>query len=338
MLRRATSLEWLLGATLTALQKLFPEVPPKVIKHFSDTTALYKLNGSHSPPTSLAQDPLKQYSDPSREGPQSRLEDLDQNYEFYSEVDLLGRSACAENWATYNHDQIPFDLTEETEGNGQLDHFYDNYWQTHSVSHDQYSDQYPRQWGCSGDQTLRRMDEECALQFPASKFGGRHSERGSGGPAQPEMSAIGYSDLQDYDHDGLFERRPLSYYAQQPTHASQFSVGFPDPLCHSEGFYMPRKSPETLRGGGITPFGRASGLLADSVFGFSKTQYSAQLCGHQDMVGPIRSTSERKRGAGSPEEEVASEGFMILPQMKRRKLTYEKVPGRSDGQTRLTFF
>ncbi|XP_036382768.1 protein shortage in chiasmata 1 ortholog [Megalops cyprinoides] len=52
MLRRAPGLKWLLGATHRELQDLLPEVPHKVIKLFSDTTALYKLDSSRSPPES----------------------------------------------------------------------------------------------------------------------------------------------------------------------------------------------------------------------------------------------------------------------------------------------
>ncbi|XP_077201413.1 protein shortage in chiasmata 1 ortholog isoform X2 [Paroedura picta] len=47
MLKKSLSLEWLLSATFDQLQELLPEVPEKVLKHFSDITSLYTLN----PPT-----------------------------------------------------------------------------------------------------------------------------------------------------------------------------------------------------------------------------------------------------------------------------------------------
>ncbi|XP_031425821.1 uncharacterized protein shoc1 isoform X1 [Clupea harengus] len=50
MLRRAPSLPWLLGASLTELQQLLPEVPQKVIKLFTDTTGLYALGSSAPQP------------------------------------------------------------------------------------------------------------------------------------------------------------------------------------------------------------------------------------------------------------------------------------------------
>ncbi|XP_060092515.1 protein shortage in chiasmata 1 ortholog [Heteronotia binoei] len=47
MLKKSLSLEWLLSATFDQLQELLPEVPEKVLKHFSDITSLYTIN----PPT-----------------------------------------------------------------------------------------------------------------------------------------------------------------------------------------------------------------------------------------------------------------------------------------------
>ncbi|XP_058879094.1 protein shortage in chiasmata 1 ortholog-like [Acipenser ruthenus] len=69
-----------------------------------------------------------------------------------------------------------------------------------------------------------------------------------------------------------------------------------------------------------------------------KSEYRSDVSRHPDFTRPFRSFSERKRGAVSSEGEENSERFSLLPQLKRRRLTYEKVPGRSDGQTRLTFF
>ncbi|KAM7019117.1 protein shortage in chiasmata 1 ortholog [Tautogolabrus adspersus] len=47
MLNRAPSFQWLLGASLSQLQELLPEVPHKVLKLFSDTTSLYTTTINH---------------------------------------------------------------------------------------------------------------------------------------------------------------------------------------------------------------------------------------------------------------------------------------------------
>ncbi|KAM9360190.1 protein shortage in chiasmata 1 ortholog [Symphorus nematophorus] len=52
MLKRAPSLQWLLGASLSQLKELLPEVPQKVLKLFSDTTSLYTLTRDPNQPES----------------------------------------------------------------------------------------------------------------------------------------------------------------------------------------------------------------------------------------------------------------------------------------------
>ncbi|XP_030423700.1 protein shortage in chiasmata 1 ortholog [Gopherus evgoodei] len=49
LLKKGSSLKWLLLATFDQLQELLPEVPEKVLKHFCDITSLYNLNSSTPP-------------------------------------------------------------------------------------------------------------------------------------------------------------------------------------------------------------------------------------------------------------------------------------------------
>ncbi|KAJ8006029.1 hypothetical protein DPEC_G00124010 [Dallia pectoralis] len=63
MLRRSPSFHWLLGASLSQLQALLPEVPLRVLKLFSDTTSLYKLTAS-SPETHTEFSHQKDYDGP----------------------------------------------------------------------------------------------------------------------------------------------------------------------------------------------------------------------------------------------------------------------------------
>ncbi|NXI37969.1 SHOC1 protein, partial [Galbula dea] len=46
MLKKGSSLNWLLLASFDQLQELLPQVPKKVLKHFSDTTSSYSLNAA----------------------------------------------------------------------------------------------------------------------------------------------------------------------------------------------------------------------------------------------------------------------------------------------------
>ncbi|XP_074850135.1 protein shortage in chiasmata 1 ortholog [Carettochelys insculpta] len=63
LLKKGSSLKWLLLATFDQLQELLPEVPEKVLKHFSDITSLYNVNYS-TPPKSPRQtiSPKEQWS------------------------------------------------------------------------------------------------------------------------------------------------------------------------------------------------------------------------------------------------------------------------------------
>ncbi|KAI1900171.1 hypothetical protein AGOR_G00047260 [Albula goreensis] len=76
----------------------------------------------------------------------------------------------------------------------------------------------------------------------------------------------------------------------------------------------------------VSPFG---GTVRHAVGG--PCEYRADAGASTEFSGCLR--PDRKRTLGSFEEMRAG-----LPQLKKGKLTYEKVPGRSDGQTRLTFF
>ncbi|XP_032068473.1 protein shortage in chiasmata 1 ortholog [Thamnophis elegans] len=51
MLKKSSSLEWLLAASFAELQELLPEVPEKVLKNFSDITSLYILKPLKRPGT-----------------------------------------------------------------------------------------------------------------------------------------------------------------------------------------------------------------------------------------------------------------------------------------------
>ncbi|XP_062399860.1 protein shortage in chiasmata 1 ortholog [Sardina pilchardus] len=107
MLKRAPSLRWLLGASLTELQQLLPEVPHKVIKLFTDTTGLYPL-GSPAPQPNPVPDPEPQ--------PQPQLPQM-------------GRTSAQDPWASavqpqashYSHSPQEEALFHKTSSAGQSD-------------------------------------------------------------------------------------------------------------------------------------------------------------------------------------------------------------------------
>ncbi|MGH0171827.1 UNVERIFIED_CONTAM: hypothetical protein FKN15_065493 [Acipenser sinensis] len=211
------------------------------------------------------------------------------------------------------------------------------------------------QWGLGGDdESIQNYsvdlwpekEESYDEQFAGSRPSGSHTERTSSGPAQA-VSTLYYSDSAGQTNtESYFERRPQHsqvYSAQQRTVSSQlmeepsFPSGYVGPESNGMPFYVSSQPADSLCLDSH-PFARATRSIADSVFAYQKSEYRSDVSRHPDFTRPFRSVSERKRGAVSSEGEENSERFSLLPQLKRRRLTYEKVPGRSDGQTRLTFF
>ncbi|KAK1174547.1 protein shortage in chiasmata 1 ortholog-like [Acipenser oxyrinchus oxyrinchus] len=357
MLKKASSLEWLLAATFNELQELLPEVPQKVIKLFSDTTALYKLNVSHSPPESLAEETSSDnflhsgHNNVGHEDFQPRLDFLEGN----SQQCLFERQPFLKNNLSY--DKGPFSGTEDTECRAQM------YQQRGRLYIDKASfitQSIPAasvrdQWGLGGDdESIQNYsvdlwpekEESYDEQFAGTRPRGSHTERTSSGPAQA-VSTLYYSDsARQTNTESYFERRPQHsqvYSAQQRTVSSQimeepsFPSGYVGPESNGMPLYVSKQPADSLCLDSH-PFARATRSIADSVFAYQKSEYRSDVSRHPDFTRPFRSVSERKRGAESSEGDETSERFSLLPQLKRRRLTYEKVPGRSDGQTRLTFF
>ncbi|XP_069043456.1 protein shortage in chiasmata 1 ortholog isoform X2 [Lepisosteus oculatus] len=344
MLRKAPSLDWLLGASFTELQELLPEVPHKVIKLFSDTTALYKMNVSHSPLESCGKATSREYSPcsgprpVSREDTQGWIEVLEKNQGMNSEHHPLSGSVSVENMAVYRKDHEPFPIPEETEGTVQLGHFRDL---SHPPLH-VHSAEGHWQLGRIKDSDLTSMGEYCGVHFNSKPAGHHHSNWTSGRPIQAEAFSPAYDKDLSFNMgpsiDCQFEREAVDYYCHQksnsPGEVSQFGVGFNEDPC----LFTSSVSAGMLQGSSISPFGHTPRVMADSVFSFIKTGYETDVSDNSDLLGPLRSTSDKKRRAGRADEKEAFSGYTLLPQLKRRKLTYEKVPGRIDGQTRLAFF
>ncbi|XP_067409589.1 protein shortage in chiasmata 1 ortholog [Emydura macquarii macquarii] len=101
LLKKGSSLKWLLLATYDQLQELLPEVPEKVLKHFSDITSLYNLNSS-TPPKSPKKtiSPQEQWSCFNMTFPQasfsksllSSIQRDDQNYRYSELLDNIQNS------------------------------------------------------------------------------------------------------------------------------------------------------------------------------------------------------------------------------------------------------
>ncbi|XP_028269790.1 protein shortage in chiasmata 1 ortholog [Parambassis ranga] len=301
MLSRARSLQWLLGASLSQLMELLPEVPHKVLKLFCDTTSLYSLTEDPNQPktpfaetnqhTSSTDMPWTQTKCELLNSPRPELLCSDHNASF-----LFGLENAEGSFAEHDLDSI----VQSGSSDFKLD--LTCFFNSPDI-------QLQKSW-TSSDQ----LGQEGKLPGWSSKAGamGRVVERMTNDWTQQSPP----DDYTSYLHttnspltlDSTFNYSPV---LQQPSSSPIFTQS----LVNSDP-----QHPLSLH---VT-----SGLPTWSQGGYDISSFSAANYGSRHWKG-----QERKR-SGEPAGLLGSE----LTPLKRGKLSYERVPGRSDGQTRLRLF
>ncbi|KAK5870833.1 hypothetical protein PBY51_003746 [Eleginops maclovinus] len=310
MLRKAPSVQWLLRASLSQLKELLPEVPQKVLKLFSDTTALY--TESQAVLTETTQHPSLPNSlwtttaDPELNDsePQPELFCSDGNSSFLFEAD---RSFCEPDTDSFQEGNTDFRLDVRA-----------------SFSTPEDLQRPQRSWTSSGQ--WREKDRE------EVKFSGWRSRTGAVGrvvgrvnyewtPKAPTILNIHTPGVQRKSPFKLDSPLSFSTVPQQPgngqmsTHSQVYSD-----LQHPDNYGLNPPAEVTLWGQGQ----RSNNFLSDS----RDTTMISTSYGTRCWIG-----QERKRRG-----EAAGLIETVMTPLKRGRLSYEKVPGRSDGQTRLTLF
>ncbi|XP_019907735.2 protein shortage in chiasmata 1 ortholog isoform X2 [Esox lucius] len=315
MLKRSPSFHWLLGASLSQLQALFPEVPLKVLKLFSDITSLYKLSAS-SPesPTELRHH--RDYGNPTNPWPTSQ----DNPHTHPGGHTPHGRpkplkpssfitgSPRAESgeWSLYRQGSLE---AKEDSPDFQVDLSrcfrsqpvpFQQPWRLNPLEAEEPSTEEKFVgWN--------RVEEEWTDRVPLVPFGSPR-DHAAGDPFQTGPSS------------------PFSYRNNQQR-----------PVCSDN-----QGASSTVARGDLqqSPDNHHPGLTSPRVALFWGSRpgspYNNTWAGGDVSVSPGYGTSyrtERKRRAECP----AMIGRVLTP-LKRGKLRYEKVPGRRDGQTRLRFF
>ncbi|XP_036953332.1 protein shortage in chiasmata 1 ortholog isoform X4 [Acanthopagrus latus] len=311
MLRRAPSFQWLLGATLSQLRKLLPQVPQKVLKLFSDTTSLYtrtaepnqpesqtvvtQTNQQNCPPSSpwsTTADPKHINSDRQPEPPTNTHQELfnrDHNISF-----LLGtdRTFCDPNSKVQNDDtDFRLDLSSSF---GKPD--------------------VHREWSWTSSDPWKEEDRGRDEVKPSGWTGragavGGVVERVKDGWTPTKLNS-------PFKLDSTFCYSPI---LQQPadSHVSTYAI-VQHPDSHHISYDLSPPAEVTLWDRGqSSSYGLTSG----------GTTVSANY-GPKCWIG-----QERKRSG-----EAAGLVGAVLTPLKRGRLSYERVPGRSDGQTRLKLF
>ncbi|XP_069379560.1 protein shortage in chiasmata 1 ortholog [Paralichthys olivaceus] len=305
MLWRAPSLQWLLGASLTQLNKLLPEVPHKVLKLFSDITSLFTLTTN---PNHLGSEAV--VTETNQQSPTSP------HPSFCSQTTtsfLFGAKSAENSFCERDPD-----LTVQDES---TDFRFDL-----SCSFGSPDVHLQSSWA---DRELQR--EEGTFSGLKSRAGAvgrvvrRVSDKWTLGPPPNHSGFTNY--LNTADDSPLKLDSTCRFSPQQPpdvsTQISAYSTVCGDFFRHPNNHHITCSlSPPTT---GVTPWGQGESIDVSGIGGMTAI---SPMYGSRCWVG-----RERKRSG-----EAAGLVGTVLTPLKKGRLSYERVPGRSDGQTRLKLF
>ncbi|XP_062827912.1 protein shortage in chiasmata 1 ortholog [Anolis carolinensis] len=377
MLKKSSSLEWLLSASFAQLQQLLPEVPEKTLKHFSDITSLYTMKSlpkskpvkepmPHEGETDYAissyyqllnseallsnfqeSNPFNEYSDC------SPVQKSGSTYPGYHQNELCKspKSTRKQNVMapsiSYKKDMGPFQNTVEKQqyllflkrmeaerrilnNPGEPNHISFEA----SMPYLDYSQNGPKVY-------LENVSQK--IMFPSKGTGGQ----------KPEMPVLLKNPVhQDVKKICEIQRQPLvkqCHSAQDFRDLWYVDCNKDSQLKHSPGHFLRefertecynQKPLSEERFRDERPFlqtAKSSFHSADFYKPISNRdgffdlnfQMTGKCAGRK---GPNLSSNQREQGSSAGLE------FAQLPQLKKRRLTFEKDPKRSDGQTRLKFF
>ncbi|XP_025917356.1 protein shortage in chiasmata 1 ortholog [Apteryx rowi] len=294
MLKKGSSLKRLFLASFNQLQELLPQVPKKVLKHFSDITSLYSLNPAAPPEVEVkCASPPKNWNSFNTLCP-----NYNQNYQS-SEL----------------HDKGPSDVNSEAMI-PPLNHQQD------FINSDFSS--YMQKKSCSSDAVVGKKQDFFVVPKDYEDFAHPDVKNSVYVQRQPFMmycSSDHYSKNSEEDFFATF-----SEYAS-PERSKSFLEEFRD---------VTSTSPEILID--ETPWNDYSSTCTYDSFAPVDSDELQSLNFHQRAR---ESSGKREKSASlllTEEKNVTDFRFAEVPQGKKRRLTFERVPGRSDGQTRLKFF
>ncbi|KAM5191581.1 protein shortage in chiasmata 1 ortholog [Mantella aurantiaca] len=351
MLSRGCSLQRLLSATNNQLKELFPEMPSKVLKHFSDYTALHKLS------TSDASQRLYESSLPAViEDCCSSSLDIDQHN--FSNA-LVSNKTKPDNNEMLKTFEIMVSNSSTKSSN-----------QSEAVQKE--ADQNDQNPGIRNNQDVKQLSSKYPT-FQSCHVAPEQSIRFSR-KYYSEATFLGFS--RNQNRSSVIENISEQHY-HQPTdvHESSPNVFYGDE-DNSLGSFLPQHNYFVTEGklnfsinrehlsdqqNSTNPIYSRNKL--DDVICINKEVsaeklWVSQKCGsgnisshattvpineHQDELQFLQMAITGKKrfliNSIMTEETMPAEiSFSQLPQQKRRKLLYERVPGRCDGQTRLKFF
>nr|DBA28231.1 TPA: hypothetical protein GDO54_008624 [Pyxicephalus adspersus] len=356
MLSRGPSLQWLLSANKDQLGELFPEIPSKVIKHFSDITALHKLStsaASHRPFEISV--PAAREDCISHDNIQISLSDIDKHNScnaLDSSKTKLGSSGLLKpvDIRASNNVSKSSHLSEEDVQQNYQDSAMRN---NQIVKQTQLSSKFSPLQSCQHATKTKSMrfshkyySEATFLSFSKQQNRTAQAQNVSEQYYQQSTNELPSHkcspDMLSSEEDGILSQH--NYYGTQGK--SNFSVHREHIFANESGHQNSTNS--------VYSKNRLEDVICLSKETTAENPSVYLQCGSEDIYSPfplipnnehlddltfseIASTGKRKFTINNVTAKETIAGIQ-LSQQKRRKLIYEKVPGRCDGQTRLKFF
>ncbi|XP_072242952.1 protein shortage in chiasmata 1 ortholog [Leuresthes tenuis] len=302
MLNRAPSLQWLLGAPFAQLKELLPEVPQKVLKLFSDITSLYSTTADSK------HNETNQQSSPS-ESPWTHTGDCEHLNSLHPEqlssdpnFSLLFGAASAEGIFCEQAPDFPDFKLDPNYSFDSPDVNIQRTWTNRDPCREEHKLPFRRSTAGAVGRVVERGNDEWTLRPPQNDYTSYLHPADS--PLKMDSTFSYCNVLQP------------SAYCQRSPHPIVYSD-----LQHPRSHHIPCSlSPTRDVTWGPSQSGNDSSLRQMTAV---SAAYSSKSWKGQ----------ERKRSV-----EAAGVAGSVLTPLKRGRLSYERVPGRSDGQTRLRLF
>ncbi|XP_063279298.1 protein shortage in chiasmata 1 ortholog [Prinia subflava] len=305
MLKKGTSLNRLFLASFDQLQELLPEVPKKVLKHFSDMISSYSLNTAA--PLEKA---VKGAPHPENQNNFNTLYlDNKQNCQILELLDKAQNSTGTSHWSS--EALIP----PPNHPKGFLKSDLPSCMQMKA---------------CSSDVITRRKPDFFAVSKDHEDFAHlevKNSLHVQGQPLRMCDSSGHSSKDSEIKEDFLATLIDCGPQESSRSFLEEFikstEIQIDQPLWNDSSSTGPHN-----------PFAHDSFLSdffddTDELQNLNFNQIGAASKGKRKQRPPFLWTKEKIK---------TNFGFPEVPEFKKRRLTYERVPGRRDGQTRLKFF
>uniref|UniRef100_A0A8C6R4N4 Shortage in chiasmata 1 n=1 Tax=Nannospalax galili TaxID=1026970 RepID=A0A8C6R4N4_NANGA len=373
MLNKGPSLHWLLLATPCELQELLPEVPEKILKHFYSITSLFKISSSSitkSPQISSLQENKNQSSPFISQSSASGSSECD---EYYSYRDLGETIITSKyNSSLMELREMPCMLPSVTSYSRQTSYWKDSHFSPNTVQNkpflinteskkemlnsflkqnDSDSDVFSLglpQINYETEMTpidIQRRVTSDFINYPKAK---ETRDKDLSTPIfslEDSQSPLHWDfntnicKKQNYSFNSSYRAEQTTYnkwYSQKDNLLSYQPQCLPDEL--EDSIY------ENSNAGSKKTFWRelpsAPSLDSSSASDSNVNKKEFNNLYFYQRADTYLGQRRLPESSSTWGDYKTSTGLMYsgLPQPKKRRLTYEKVPGRVDGQTRLRFY